>query len=154
MEMVAADETEIRQLMSELTDAWNRGDAAAYGARYLPDATFTNVNGSFYVGREEFDLRHQEILRGVFRGTAVAMTMRKLRFVRPDVAIVDVDIELSGSRLRPQGVQVGPDGTLRSCLLMVLQKERGAWWIAAYHNVWQGAAANREAMKLAYPSEG
>jgi len=150
---VTVDETEIQQLMSELTDAWNRGDAAAYGARYLADATFTNVNGSFYAGRDEFDLRHQEILRGVFKGSTVAMAIRKLRFVRPDVAIVDVDVELSGSRLRPQGVQVGPDGALRSCLLMVLLKERGAWWIAAYHNVWQGAAANREAMKLTYPPE-
>jgi hypothetical protein len=29
---------------------------------------------------------------------------------------------------------------------MVLVKEDGAWWIAAYHNVWRGALANRAAM--------
>jgi hypothetical protein len=26
------------------------------------------------------------------------------------------------------------------CLLMVLTKDHGKWWIAAYHNVWQSAA--------------
>ena len=139
--MPAADETEIQKLIDELTGAWKRGDPKAYGARVMANATFTNVNGELYVGREAFDRRHAEIFGGVFRGTTLAMTINKLRFVRPDVAIADIDTEVSGSRLRPQGVAVGPDGVLRSRLLMALVKEQGAWWIAAYHNVWQAAAA-------------
>jgi uncharacterized protein (TIGR02246 family) len=149
--MSGDDERQIEQLLGELTDAWNRGDANAYGARYLADATFTNANGSFYLGRDEFDRRHEEIFRGVLRGTTLAMTINKLRFVRPDVAIVDVGTGISGSPLRPQGVEVEPDGLLRSCLLMVLLKQDGGWWIAAYHNVWRGALANRAAMAVAYP---
>jgi uncharacterized protein (TIGR02246 family) len=145
--MPAADGHDIQTLIDELTDAWERGDAKAYGARFLPEGTFTNVNGEFYVGREDFDRRHAEIFRGVFRGTTLAMTIANLRFARPDVAIADVDTEISGSQLRPQGVAVAPDGVLRSRLLMVLVKDRGAWWIAAYHNVWQAAASSREAMK-------
>jgi uncharacterized protein (TIGR02246 family) len=152
-DMPTADEAEIQQLMSELTAAWNRGDAEAYGARYLPDATFTNINGEFYVGRDEFDRRHAEVFRGAFKGTTLALAIRKLRFVRPDVAIVDVSTKVGGSALRPQGVQLGPDGELRSCLLMVLLKEAGAWSIAAYHNVWQAAAANREAMSSGNPPD-
>ena len=145
------DQRQIEQLIGELTDAWNRGDAKAYGARYLADGTFTNANGSFYVGRDEFDRRHEEIFRGVLRDTRLAMTIKKLRFVRPDVAIVDADTGISGAPLRPLGVDVGPDGLLRSCLLMVLVKERGAWWIAAYHNVWRSAAANRSPIDLDFP---
>ena len=150
--MPAADESEIQTLIDELTGAWKRGDAKAYGARFLPEGTFTNVNGELYVGREAFDRRHAEVFGGVFRGTTLAMTINKLRFVRPDVAIADVDTEVSGSRLRPQGVAVGPDGVLRSRLLMTLVKEQGAWWIAAYHNVWQAAPAARAAMNN--PSTG
>ena len=90
----------------------------------------------------------------MFRETTLAMTINKLRFVRPDVAIADIDTELSGARLRPQGGAVGPDGVLRSRLLMVLVKEQGAWWIAAYHNVWQAALATRAAMTLENPSTG
>ena len=152
--MPAADEGEIQTLIDALTDAWKRGDAKAYGARVMPEATFTNVNGEFYVGREAFDRRHAEVFSGVFRGTTLAMTINKLRFVRPDVAIADIDTELSGAQLRPQGVAVGPDGVLRSRLLMVLVKEQGAWWIAAYHNVWQAAPATRAAMTLEKPATG
>jgi len=131
----AIDQSEIQTLLDEMIDAWKRGDASAYGARFLPDGTFTNVNGEFYVGREQFDLRHADVFRGIFRGTALAMTMNKLRFVRPDVAVADIDAQVSGSRLRPQGVAVSPDGVLRSRLLMVMLKEDGVWRIAAYHNV-------------------
>jgi uncharacterized protein (TIGR02246 family) len=127
-------------LIDELTDAWRRGDAKAYGARYQADGTFTNVFGAFYVGRDEFDLRHDEVLRGIFKGTTVAMEIRKLRFLRRDVAVVDLNIRLSGVDATPPGLPLGPDGALRSALLMVLTKERGRWEIAAYHNVWQAAA--------------
>jgi uncharacterized protein (TIGR02246 family) len=150
--MPASDQGEIQALLDELNDAWKRGDASAYGARFLPDGTFTNVNGEFYLGREEFHRRHADVFRGIFRGTALAMTMNTLRFVRPDVAVADIDAEVSGSQLRPQGVAVGPDGLLRSRLLMVLVRVDGAWWIAAYHNVWRAAPANRAAMTPDNPS--
>lgn len=146
--MPAADQSAIQTLLDELTDAWKRGDAKAYGARFLPEGTFTNVNGEFYVGREEFDRRHAQVFAGVFRGTALFLTVNQLRFVRPDVAIADIDTEVAGAQLQPPGAAVGSDGVLRSRLLMVLVKEKGAWCIAAYHNVWQAAAAARAAMTL------
>jgi len=137
--MATPDEAAIQQLMRELADAWNRGDAQAYGARYLADGTFTNVNGTFYLGREAFNRRHEEGFRGIYKGTTLALTTRELRFIRPDVAVVDIDASLSGLQA-PSGVQAGPDGALHACLLMVLVKESGSWWIAAYHNVWRKAA--------------
>jgi uncharacterized protein (TIGR02246 family) len=132
-------ETEIQGLLHELTAAWNRGDAEAYGTRFQADGTFTNVFGGFYVGRKEFDRRHQDILRGIFEGSTVTMEVRKLRFLRPDVAVLDVATGLIGVQVPPQGVAVGSDGALHSSLLMVLAKERGRWEIAAYHNVWRSA---------------
>ena len=134
-----AGEAGIQELLDELVDAWNRGDANAFGARYRSDATFTNVNGGFYVGRDEFNLRHAEVLRGVLKGTTLALTVRTLRLVRPDVAIVDLDVGILGCRARPPGVQTGPNGALRTCLLMVLTRDSGKWFIAAYHNVWRSA---------------
>ncbi len=139
--MATTDEAAIHQLMRELTEAWNRGDAQAYGARYLAEGTFTNVNGSFYVGREAFTRRHEEVFGGIFKGTLLTLTTRELRFIRPDVAVVDIDASLSGLQA-PPGVQAGPDGALHTCLLLVLVKERGSWWMTAYHNVWRSAGAS------------
>jgi uncharacterized protein (TIGR02246 family) len=138
--MPSADETEIRKLLDEMTDAWARGDATAYSARYQADGTFTNVFGTFHVGREEFDLRHDEVFRGIFKGTRVTMDIRKLRFLRPDIVVLDVDAGLFGAKIQPLGVTAHPDGAFRTCLLMVLTKERGRWEIAAYHNVWRPAS--------------
>lgn len=135
--MPTTDEAVVKQLLDELVDAWNRGDAEAYGARFLDDATFTNVNGMFHEGREEFDRRHEEIFHGAMKGTTITLTARKLRFLRQDIAIVDTDCGVFGALVQPPGVQPGADGALRTCLLLVLVKQSGSWRIAAYHNVWQ-----------------
>jgi uncharacterized protein (TIGR02246 family) len=137
--VATAVEVAIRQLLDHLVDAWNRGDAKAYGASYRSDGTFTNVNGTLHVGREEFDRRHDEVFRGVFKGTTLAMAIKVLRSIAANVAVVDIDVTILGCTLQPPGVQVGKDGSLHTCLLMVLIKESDAWTIAAYHNVWRAA---------------
>jgi uncharacterized protein (TIGR02246 family) len=92
----AREEAEIRVLIGGMTEAWRRGDANAYGARYQADATFTNVFGDYYVGREEFDRRDAEVFRGIFKDAALTMNIRKVRFPRPDVALVDIVTTLAG----------------------------------------------------------
>lgn len=61
------DDPAIEQLIRELLDAWDRGDAEAYRMRYRADGTFTNVNDAFYVGHHEFVRCHAEILPGTSR---------------------------------------------------------------------------------------
>ena len=139
--MPDADENDIRQLLNEMTEAWARGDAEAYGARFQADGTFTNVFGTFHVGREEFNVRHDEVFRGIFKGTRVTMDIRKLRFLRADVAALDLDVGLFGAQIRPPAVSAGADGALRACLLMVLVKEGSGWEISTYHNVWRAAGS-------------
>jgi len=95
VEIPSANENEIQQLLGELTNAWDRRDASAFGARYRADGTLTNVNDGFYVGRDEFNLRHDEVFRGVFKATTLSMT-RKPRFLRPDIALVHVDVGVFG----------------------------------------------------------
>lgn len=146
--MATNDEAMIRQLINELVDAWNRGDAEAYGARYLDDATFTNVNGMFHLSRDEFDQRHEEIFRVAMKGSKITLTPRKIRCVRPDVAIVDLDCGVFGTKVQPPGVQAGADGSLHTSLLLVLLKQSGSWWIAAYHNVWQATVRYESTVKI------
>jgi hypothetical protein len=71
----------------------------------------------------------------LFKGTARKMSVSALRFVTPDVAIVDVDTEVRGVSAMPPGVMLPPDGVLRTRLQQVFVKRQGVWWIEAYHNV-------------------
>jgi uncharacterized protein (TIGR02246 family) len=138
--MTVRDESAIQDLMDDLTAAWNRGDAKAYGARCSDDITFTNVNGTYHAGREAFDRRHDEVFRGPFKNTRLTQTIRKLRFVSADVAVADIETTIAGCQAKMPGATVGEDGTLYSRLLMVLVRDGGGWWISAYHNVWRAAA--------------
>jgi len=101
------------------------------------DISFTNIFGTVRFGREEFIKRHQEIAETFFKGATPKSTITKLRFLRPDVAVVDVSGELSGIQKVYPGLPVGKDGILRNKLLLVLVKIDGTWWITEFHNVAQ-----------------
>jgi len=128
MAQVAVSEA-VDQLLAEIAEAWNAGDARAYGARYCPEGTFTNTNGTIDMGRDEVVRTAEEAFQGVLAGTTVSLAVRKLRLVRPDVAVVDLDLRISGV----------PGGELRTSLMLVLVAENGRWWITAQHNVVQSA---------------
>ena len=99
------------------------------------DVSFTNIFGTVRFGREDFIQRHKEIGQTFFKGTTAKSSITKLRFIRPDVAVVDVAGELSGFQKVYPGLPVGKDGILRNKLSLVLVKEDGVWWITEFHNV-------------------
>lgn len=138
MTQVAVSEA-VDQLLGEIVEAWNAGDARAYGARYCPDATFTNTDGTLDVGRDELVRHAEEAFQGVLAGTKLSLAVRKLRLVRPDVAVVDLDLRISGVPVPPPGASNGPGGEVRTSLMLVLVEEDDRWWITAQHNVLQSA---------------
>ena len=101
----------IEALVAGLTDAWNRGDARAFSARFAADGSFTNVLGIVAYGRENFELRHAEIFSSLYKGSMLQQSIGKLRFIRPDVAVVDVDAAVTGYLRLPPGVQTASDGS-------------------------------------------
>jgi len=135
LDAAATDEIAIRKIVSDETEAWNRGDAKAYSQHFQENGGFTNVLGMVFYGHRDFEQRHAEIFSTIFRGSTLQQTIRKIRFIRRDVAVVDVDTEMTGYTKLPPGVHAGVDGILRTRLQQVLLKENGSWWIAAYHNV-------------------
>jgi uncharacterized protein (TIGR02246 family) len=124
MAQVAVNEA-VDQLSAELTEAWNAGDAGAYGARFCPDATITNTDGTVDMGRDVFVRHAEEAFQGILAGTKLSLAVRKLRLVRPDVAVVDLDLCISGV----------PGGEMRTSLMLVLVEENDRWSITAQHNV-------------------
>ena len=131
----AAAETAIRGIIADQAVAWNAGDGARYGSRLAPDASFTNLFGMVFYGAPAFVKRHQEILSTFYKGTTKKHTVRKIRFVTADVAIVDIDNEVHGVKAMPAGITVPPDGIIKTQLMEVFVRRNGQWWIEAYHNV-------------------
>ena len=130
-----AAETAIRAIIAEQAVAWNAGDGARYASRLAPEASFTNLFGMVMYGARAFVKRHQEILSTFYKGTTKKHAVRRIRFVTPDVAIVDIDNEVHGVKAMPAGISVPPDGIIKTQLMEVFVRRNGQWWIEAYHNV-------------------
>ena len=130
----------VDQILGELAEAWNAGDARAYAARFCPDVTFTNSDGTVDLGRDEVVRHAEEAFQGVLAGTKLSLAVRKLRLVRPDVAVADLDLHISGLPVPPPAAGSGPGGEMRTSLMLVLLEEDDGWWITAHHNVMQTAA--------------
>jgi len=126
----------ILSILEEEVAAWNKGDAEGFARHFAPDGTFTNIVGTFLVGHKNFLERHEQIFKGPFHNTVLNQELVSLQFIRPDVALVETLVRLSGFLANPlPGVYIDEQGCLYSRLLQVMVKDNSAWKIAAYHNV-------------------
>ena len=129
------NEVTIRAIVQSQADAWNRGDAEAFAAHYAEDGSFTNVIGQQLYGRKAFIAQHAMIFSTIYKDSFNTFSVGKIAFVRPDVAIVDIDGILSGAKTLPPGLKPMPDGALHVKLQEVMTREGNDWRIAAFHNV-------------------
>ncbi len=127
---------DITDLVAKQQAAWNAGDAEAFSVSFADDGSFTNVRGQLMYGHEAFEARHREIFSTFFKDSDVRMTITKLVFVRPDVAIADVYTVISKLEGRaPPGLALSKDGTLKTRLQEIFVRKSGVWRVASYHNV-------------------
>jgi uncharacterized protein (TIGR02246 family) len=131
----ATSEAAIRAIVAEQAAAWDAGDGARYAAHVAPDVSFTNLFGMVMYGAPAFAARHREILATFYKGTTKRHHVRRVRFVTPDVAVVDIDNEVHGVTAMPAGIAVPADGVVRTQLMEVFVRRGGRWWVEAYHNV-------------------
>jgi uncharacterized protein (TIGR02246 family) len=134
MPQPSLDEIAVRNIIQEEITAWNAGDAAAYSRHFSEDGTFTNIRGQFFTGRQAFIERHDYIFKGQFHGSTLKQDIVSLKFVRPDVAVVEVLTSVTGFQKLSPGTNADDKGRLRTRLLQVIVKDKGEWKIAAYHN--------------------
>ncbi len=130
-----ADKAAIQAIVQSEQDSWNCGDADAFSAHFAPDGSFTNIVGMQTYGRAPFQKQHAYIFSTIYKGSHNELTIGTLRFLRPDVAVADIDGVLSKIVRVPPGSPLFPDGSMHVKLQLVLSKENGTWQIDAFHNV-------------------
>jgi uncharacterized protein (TIGR02246 family) len=130
-----ADEAAIRKIIQDEVTDWNRGDAVAYSRQFANDGTFTNIRGQFFTGHEAFLKQHEVIFQGIFKNTTLQQDVVSLKFIRPDVAIVETLTSLSGMPATAPGTAPDSKGRLRTRLMQVVVRQGSEWKIVGYHNV-------------------
>jgi uncharacterized protein (TIGR02246 family) len=125
------DTQQIHGVMNAFVDAWNQHDAKAFAAVFAEDADFTNWRGQGTSGRSKIEEFHAPLFATIFKNSHQTTTDIKIRFVRPDVAAVDVHWELTGQTDAQGNARPPRQGILN----FVMAKKDGKWQIVVMHNL-------------------
>lgn len=126
-----AAERAIGELAAKLAEAWNRYDARALAAVFAEDADFTNVFGMVAHGRAAIEALHAPLFKTIFSNSRLSVTDTRLRFIRPDVASVDVRWKMTGAR-DPHG---NPWPEREGLLNWIATDHGGNWLVDVSHNM-------------------
>lgn len=121
----AADEATIRENVKLLETGWNKKSGAVFAKPFAEDADYVVINGMYIKGQPTIEKAHQQIFDTIYKETTITLTVKQIRFLRPDVAVVHVN-----------GDRTGPTQDLqqKAMLTLVMTKEGQGWTIAAFQN--------------------
>jgi uncharacterized protein (TIGR02246 family) len=125
------DQRAIVAVIDRFVDGWNRHDAKAFAAVFAEDADFTNWRGTSASGRSKIAEFHAPIFATIFKNSHQRYTGIKTRFIRPDVAAVDVHWEMTGAT----DAQGNPRPYRQGLLNFVMAKNAERWQILVMHNL-------------------
>lgn len=129
----AADEAAVRENVRQLEAGWNAKSGALFAKPFAEDADYVVVNGLYIRGREAIDKGHQRIFDTIYKDSVLTLSVKQLRFLRPDVALAHVNAHM---RAR----QAGETREHGAIITLVMVKDAGGWKIAAFQNT--GIAGN------------
>ena len=125
------DRAAISQFLDRFLDAWNKHDVHAFALLFAEDADFTNVAGTHAQGRAAIEAFHTTPFATMFKDSHQTAKIRSIRFLRLDLAAVDVDWELTGARDRNGNPRPYRKGLINS---IMARQENGAWLFLIVHN--------------------
>jgi uncharacterized protein (TIGR02246 family) len=120
-----ADEAAMRENVKQLETGWNTKSGAVFAKPFAEDADYVVINGLYIKGRAVIETQHQRIFDTIYKDTTLSLTVKQIRFLRPDVAVVHV----SGQRVGP-----GKDHNQEAMMTLVMTKTKDGWLIAAFQN--------------------
>jgi len=122
------EEAAIRKVIEQRRLAWNAEDTRSYAALLTADADIVSSTGRSAGNREEIIKLYVDQRAGAYRTATIASTVvKRIKFVRPDIALADAEAELVGAR-GPSGDIVAPT---RSLVFFILVKEGERWLISS-----------------------
>ena len=122
-------ETAILGLIETFVASWNAVDARKLASTFAADADFTAISGRHMRGRGLVERGHGEILATIYRGTKLAANIESVRFLRPDVAVLDVKFIL---RKEDGSLVFGIPHTSAG---VIATEDSGVWAIAVFRNM-------------------
>jgi uncharacterized protein (TIGR02246 family) len=121
----ATDEAAMRESVRQMETGWNTRSGALFAKPFAEDADYVVINGMYIKGRPAIETGHQRIFDTIYKDTRLTLTVKQIRFLRPDVAVVHVSAHRDGPTSELTGDAI---------LTLVMTRERQGWTIAAFQN--------------------
>ena len=126
-----ADAAAIKQAVAMYTEDFNAHDPHAIAALFTEDADFTNLRGATHKGRADIQALFEMLFNGALKAASRTDAVRAVRFFTPNLAQVDTDATIAGSR-----APNGRENPLRKGLMsLIMAKQGGQWKILVFHEL-------------------
>ena len=123
-----AEATAIKQTLTSCSHAFKSRDARAAAMCFTEDADFTGPAGVSVHGRKEIEQLFEKSFARRLSDANREYTVKKIRFLSPQIATVEDQWKVTGSRTG--GSPVMPYAGVHT---LVVIKEKGNWRIVIFH---------------------
>ena len=124
-----ADSAAIKQVFTDFYENFSRHDAHAAAMNFSEDADFTNMRGIHSHRRREIENRLASLFQGNLKDATRTDIVRSIRFFSPEVAAVDADTTITGTKA-PDGSVIPPR---KGLMIVTMAKQNGHWLISTFH---------------------
>jgi uncharacterized protein (TIGR02246 family) len=124
-----ADSAAIKKAVAAFSDAFNRHDPHGCVARYVEDGDFSGLSGTVSHGSKELEQHYTSAFTGSLKNVRSTFTVKRIRFVTPDIAGVDLTWSAAGSLAADGSINPVRNGLIN----LLMTKHNGQWLITIYH---------------------
>jgi uncharacterized protein (TIGR02246 family) len=146
-----ADSVAIKQVFTDFSENFTRHDAHGTAMTFAADGDFTNMRGVHRRGRKEIEAWFASLFSGALKDSHRTDIVRSIRFFTPDVATVDADTTITGTKAA-DGSEVP---ARKGLMIATLTKQDGRWLISTFHEAEfpepRAAAPDRPAINSTRP---
>src|SRR5262245_28229647 len=124
------DDAAIKRVVAQYEEYWNRHEFAKTAELRTEDSENVNVVGQ-RSARADIAKGGPSFYQQAFGNSTIHDTVISIKYLKPEVAAVDVAWEMTGAKC-PDGSDASYRVGLKS---LVMTKVRGKWLIAIFHNM-------------------
>ncbi len=122
---------DFEKIVTELQQAWNAGNGAAWAAKYAPDAFMVNAFGMLVRGADEIQATQDQLFGGLFRGSRLHVSVRDIRMLNGHNAVMEADIDIIQITSMLPSITAVDFGTLHTRMLFTLTRFPTGWLIVS-----------------------
>jgi uncharacterized protein (TIGR02246 family) len=128
-ETAEADTAAIKRVSADFSESFSRHDANATAMTFAEDADFTNMRGVSKHGHADIQEWFASLYAGSQKAAQRTDTVKSIRFLGPDMALVDADTVITGSQAA-DGSTIPPR---KGLMITLMTKKNGVWKISVFH---------------------